>query len=51
MAKAPGDVNGWAGDGAVWFKVYEIPMKTDGGNSISFPAESTSQKYSIRHMH
>ena len=40
MAKAPSNVNGWAGDGNVWFKVYEIPMKTDGGKSISFPAEN-----------
>ena len=40
MAKAPGNVNGWAGDGAVWFKVYQIPAKTDGGKSITFPAES-----------
>ncbi|EJD03600.1 glycoside hydrolase family 61 protein [Fomitiporia mediterranea MF3/22] len=38
-AKAPGDVDGWAGDGAVWFKLYEIPAVTDGGKSITFPAE------------
>lgn len=39
MAKAPGDVDGWAGDGDVWFKVYEISAVTNGGESITFPAE------------
>ena len=39
MAKAPGDVDGWAGDGAVWFKVYQITAETNGGQSITFPAE------------
>ena len=39
MAKAPSDVNGWAGDGAVWFKVYQISAVTNGGQSITFPAE------------
>ena len=41
MAKAPSgtDVANWAGDGAVWFKVYEITAQTDGGQSIKFPAE------------
>lgn len=41
MAKAPSSVDGWAGDGAVWFKVYELSAVTDGGQSITFPAEST----------
>lgn len=40
MAKAPDSVDGWAGDGAVWFKVYEITAVTNGGESISFPAQS-----------
>lgn len=40
MAKAPSSVDGWTGDGAVWFKVYEISAVTDGGKSITFPAES-----------
>jgi len=39
MAKAPGDVASWAGDGAVWFKVYQISAVTNGGTSITFPAE------------
>ena len=39
MAKAPGDVDGWAGDGDVWFKVYQISAVTNGGESIKFPAE------------
>ena len=42
MAKAPSSVNGWAGDGAVWFKVYELSAVTNGGQSITFPAESES---------
>ena len=39
MAKAPGDVGSFAGDGDVWFKVYQISAVTNGGQSISFPAE------------
>ena len=39
MARAPGDVSSFAGDGQVWFKVYEITAETDGGKSIKFPAE------------
>ena len=39
MAKAPSDVDSFAGDGAVWFKVYQISAVTDGGKSITFPAE------------
>ena len=45
MAKAPGDVDGWAGDGDVWFKVYEISAVTNGGESITFPAEGNLQIY------
>lgn len=41
MAKAPSDVSSFAGDGAVWFKVYEISAVTNGGQSISFPAEGS----------
>ncbi|KAF8879199.1 glycoside hydrolase family 61 protein [Gymnopilus junonius] len=41
MAKATGDVSEFTGgSGAVWFKVYEITAVTDGGESISFPAEN-----------
>ncbi|KAK0220060.1 glycoside hydrolase family 61 protein [Armillaria fumosa] len=40
MAKAPGDVNSFAGDGAVWFKVYELPPVTNGGTSITFPSQN-----------
>ncbi|KAF7325346.1 Lytic polysaccharide monooxygenase [Mycena venus] len=40
MAKAPGNVSTFAGDGAVWFKVYQITATTNGGSSISFPAQS-----------
>jgi hypothetical protein len=44
MAKAPSgtDVAKWAGDGAVWFKVYQISAVTNGGTSITFPAQSMS---------
>ncbi|XP_006463428.1 hypothetical protein AGABI2DRAFT_137828 [Agaricus bisporus var. bisporus H97] len=38
MAKAPGNVSQWDGSGKVWFKVHEIPVATDGGNTITFPA-------------
>ncbi|TCD65931.1 hypothetical protein EIP91_001999 [Steccherinum ochraceum] len=40
MAKAPSTADGWAGDGAVWFKVYELSAVTNGGQSITFPAEN-----------
>jgi len=40
MAKAPSSVTGWAGDGAVWFKVYQITAVTNGGTSITFPAQN-----------
>jgi len=40
MAQAPDSVDGWAGDGAVWFKVYQISAVTDGGESITFPAQN-----------
>ena len=39
MARAPGDVSDFAGDGDVWFKVYQISAVTNGGSSITFPAE------------
>ncbi|THH28200.1 hypothetical protein EUX98_g5979 [Antrodiella citrinella] len=39
MAKAPSDVDSFAGDGTVWFKVYQISAVTNGGESITFPAE------------
>jgi len=40
MAKASGNVSTFAGDGAVWFKVYEITAVTNGGTSITFPAQN-----------
>jgi len=42
MAKAPSgvDVANWDGSGSVWFKVYQVPAKTDGGSTISFPSTS-----------
>ncbi|KZS92145.1 glycoside hydrolase family 61 protein A [Sistotremastrum niveocremeum HHB9708] len=42
MAKAPDgtDVSSWAGDGDVWFKVYQISAVTNGGESISWPAQN-----------
>lgn len=43
MAKAPDSVDGWAGDGDVWFKVYQISAVTNGGESITFPAEGNVQ--------
>ncbi|RDB28103.1 putative endo-beta-1,4-glucanase D [Hypsizygus marmoreus] len=39
MAKAPSNVSTWDGSGNVWFKVYQIPAVTNGGSSITFPAE------------
>ncbi|KAI3605219.1 glycoside hydrolase family 61 protein [Moniliophthora roreri] len=40
MAKAPGDVSQFKGDGNVWFKVYEESAITDGGKSINWPSYS-----------
>ncbi|KAI0319357.1 glycoside hydrolase family 61 protein [Amylostereum chailletii] len=40
MAKAPDSDDDFAGDGSVWFKVYQITAVTDGGTSITFPAEA-----------
>ncbi|KAJ7894814.1 glycoside hydrolase family 61 protein [Mycena leptocephala] len=41
MAKAPtGNVSTFTGDGAVWFKVYQITAVTNGGTSITFPAQN-----------
>ncbi|KZV64983.1 lytic polysaccharide monooxygenase [Peniophora sp. CONT] len=42
MANIPSgaDATTWAGDGAVWFKVHEVPPITNGGSSISFPAQN-----------
>ncbi|KAH9478438.1 Endo-beta-1,4-glucanase D [Psilocybe cubensis] len=40
MAKAPGNVSTWDGSGAVWFKVYQISAVTDGGSTITFPAQN-----------
>ncbi|KAJ7337692.1 glycosyl hydrolase family 61-domain-containing protein [Mycena albidolilacea] len=45
MAKAPTgtDVASWDGSGNVWFKIHEVPAVTDGGTSITFPAEELTQ--------
>jgi len=41
MAKAPSSgVATFAGAGAVWFKVYQISAVTNGGTSISWPAQN-----------
>ncbi|VDB87146.1 unnamed protein product [Peniophora sp. CBMAI 1063] len=42
MAQVPSgsDAASFAGDGDIWFKVFEIPAVTDGGTSISFPAQN-----------
>ncbi|KAI0032052.1 glycoside hydrolase family 61 protein A [Vararia minispora EC-137] len=46
MAMAPGgnapsgNVSSFAGDGAAWFKVYQITAQTNGGTSITFPAQN-----------
>ena len=42
MAQIPAgsDATTWAGDGAVWFKAYEVPPVTDGGSTITFPAQN-----------
>ena len=46
MAKAPGDVDSFAGDGSVWFKVYQISAVTNGGQSITFPSQGPSPMFS-----
>ncbi|KAF6743466.1 glycoside hydrolase [Ephemerocybe angulata] len=43
MAKAPGSVADWKGDGAVWFKVFEISAVTNGGTSISWPSSGMAK--------
>ncbi|KAF7973038.1 hypothetical protein HWV62_16318 [Athelia sp. TMB] len=41
LAKAPSSgVATFAGDGAVWFKVFQISAVTNGGTSISWPAQN-----------
>lgn len=42
MAKAPEGQTAatFDGSGTVWFKVYEITAVTDGGTSITFPAQN-----------
>ncbi|KAH6646047.1 glycoside hydrolase family 61 protein [Truncatella angustata] len=44
MAKAPSGTKAadWAGDGAVWFKVYQ-DMPTVSGNQYTWPSEGKSQ--------
>ena len=45
MAKVPSGSSAaeWDGDGTVWFKVHEIPPKTDGGKTISYPTDNLTQ--------
>ncbi|KAJ6531698.1 glycosyl hydrolase family 61-domain-containing protein [Mycena sp. CBHHK59/15] len=45
MAKAPTgtDVASWDGSGNVWFKIHEVSAVTDGGTSITFPAEELAE--------
>jgi len=41
MAKAPGSVSSFTGaSGDVWFKVFEISAITDGGTTITWPAQN-----------
>ncbi|TFK38157.1 glycoside hydrolase family 61 protein [Crucibulum laeve] len=40
MAKAPSNVTGWDGSGSVWFKVHQVSAVTDGGKTITFPAQN-----------
>ncbi|KAF8888544.1 endoglucanase II [Infundibulicybe gibba] len=41
MAKASnGNAAAFAGDGAVWFKVYQISASTNGGTAFTFPAQN-----------
>ncbi|THH12764.1 hypothetical protein EW146_g7384 [Bondarzewia mesenterica] len=41
MAKAPnGNVSSFDGSGTSWFKVYQISAVTNGGTSISWPAQN-----------
>jgi hypothetical protein len=41
MANAAGDASTFSGQtGDVWFKVYEITAVTDGGTTITFPAQN-----------
>lgn len=50
MAKAPSDVDSFAGDGTVWFKVYQISAVTNGGQSITFPAEGMPILYVLHNV-
>ncbi|KAL4260084.1 Lytic polysaccharide monooxygenase AA9 [Pleurotus pulmonarius] len=43
MAKAPGNAASFDGSGNVWFKVYEIRPVTNGGTSITWPADNISR--------
>ncbi|TFL01518.1 glycoside hydrolase family 61 protein [Pterulicium gracile] len=45
MAKVPqgSTAASWDGSGKVWFKVYEISAKTNGGSSITFPTDQLSR--------
>jgi len=39
MAKAPSNITAWDGSGDVWFKVFQISAVTDGGTTITWPAQ------------
>lgn len=43
MAKAPGNAASFDGSGNVWFKVAQLGANTNGGSSITFPADNLSQ--------
>ncbi|KIJ46564.1 lytic polysaccharide monooxygenase [Sphaerobolus stellatus SS14] len=41
-----GNVADWDGSGDVWFKVHEVPAITNGGSSLSFPAQGIDRVHS-----
>ncbi|KIJ46719.1 lytic polysaccharide monooxygenase [Sphaerobolus stellatus SS14] len=46
--RAPGNVADWNDSGDVWFKVHEVPAITNGGSSLSFPAQGIDRVTSFR---
>ncbi|KAF8710706.1 Glycoside hydrolase family 18 protein, partial [Rhizoctonia solani] len=43
MAKAPSTAASFDGSGNVWFKVYQLSAVTNGGSTITFPADNLTQ--------
>ncbi|KAG9119408.1 hypothetical protein FRC07_005573 [Ceratobasidium sp. 392] len=43
MAKAPSTAASFDGSGKVWFKVGQLSAVTNGGSSITFPADNQTQ--------